>query len=91
MGKEDKQPIVEVTSLLGETLRIPKEVVDNAKEALSGDKGKDLLFVLKAIAVGSNFNLPDALKSGFDTNKLFYIQGIKATIHVIEALHDRTN
>lgn len=80
---------VEITSLLGDTVRIPKEVYDKAKEVLDSDPDKYILFVLKAIASGSRYNLPGALKAGFNENKLFYIEGINALIEVIEALYER--
>lgn len=80
---------VEITSLLGDTVRIPKEVYDKAKEVLDSDPDKYILFVLKAIASGSKYKLPDALKARFNENKLFYIEGINALIEVIEALYER--
>lgn len=80
---------VEITSLLGDTVRIPKEVYDKAKEVLDSDSDKYFLFVLKAIASGSRYKLPDALKARFNENKLFYIEGINALIEVIEALYER--
>lgn len=80
---------VEITSLLGDTVRIPKEVYDKAKEVLDSDPDKYFLFVLKAIASGSRYKLPDALKARFNENKLFYIEGINALIEVIEALYER--
>lgn len=80
---------VEITSLLGDTVRIPKEVYDKAKEVLDSDPDKYILFVLKAIARGSKYKLPDALKARFNENKLFYIEGINALIEVIEALYER--
>lgn len=80
---------VEITSLLGDTVRIPKEVYDKAKEVLDSDPDKYFLFVLKAIASGSRYKLLDALKAGFNENKLFYIEGINALIEVIEALYER--
>lgn len=80
---------VEITSLLGDTVRIPKEVYDKAKEVLDSDPDKYILFVLKAIASGSRYKLPDALKARFNENKLFYIEGINALIEVIEALYER--
>lgn len=80
---------VEITSLLGDTVRIPKEVYDKAKEVLDSDPDKYFLFVLKAIASGSKYKLPDALKAQFNENKLFYIEGINALIEVIEALYER--
>lgn len=80
---------VEITSLLGDTARIPKEVYDKAKEVLDSDPDKYFLFVLKAIASGSKYKLPDALKAQFNENKLFYIEGINALIEVIEALYER--
>jgi hypothetical protein len=80
---------VEITSLLGDTVRIPKEVYDKAKEVLDSDPDKYILFVLKAIASGSKYKLPDALKAQFNENKLFYIEGINALIEVIEALYER--
>ena len=80
---------VEITSLLGDTVRIPKEVYDKAKEVLDSDPDKYILFVLKAIARGSEYKLPDALKARFNENKLFYIEGINALIEVIEALYER--
>lgn len=80
---------VEITSLLGDTVRIPKEVYDKAKEVLDSDPDKYFLFVLKAIACGSRYKLLDALKAGFNENKLFYIEGINALIEVIEALYER--
>lgn len=80
---------VEITSLLGDTVRIPKEVYDKAKEVLDSDPDKYILFILKAIASGSRYKLPGALKAGFNENKLFYIEGINALIEVIEALYER--
>lgn len=80
---------VEITSLLGDTVRIPKEVYDKAKEVLDSDPDKYFLFVLKAIASGSRYKLPDALKARFNENKLFYIEGINALIEVIEALYEQ--
>lgn len=80
---------VEITSLLGDTVMIPKEVYDKAKEVLDSDPDKYILFVLKAIASGSMHKLPGALKAGFNENKLFYIEGINALIEVIEALYER--
>lgn len=80
---------VEITSLLGDTVMIPKEVYDKAKEVLDSDPDKYILFVLKAIASGSKYKLPDALKAQFNENKLFYIEGINALIEVIEALYER--
>lgn len=80
---------VEITSLLGDTVRIPKEVYDKAKEVLDSDPDKYFLFVLKAIASGSRYKLLDALKAGFNENKLFYIEGINALIEIIEALYER--
>ena len=80
---------VEITSLLGDKVRIPKEVYDKAKEVLDSDPDKYFLFVLKAIASGSRYKLPDALKARFNENKLFYIEGINALIEVIEALYER--
>lgn len=80
---------VEITSLLGDTVRIPKEVYDKAKEVLDSDPDKYFLFVLKAIASGGRYKLLDALKAGFNENKLFYIEGINALIEVIEALYER--
>lgn len=80
---------VEITSLLGDTVRIPKEVYDKAKEVLDSDPDKYFLFVLKAIASGSRYKRLDALKAGFNENKLFYIEGINALIEVIEALYER--
>lgn len=88
--KADKNTdAVEITSLLGDTVRIPKEVYDKAKEVLDSDPDKYILFVLKAIASGSKYKLPDALKARFNENKLFYIEGINALIEVIEALYER--
>lgn len=80
---------VEITSLLGDTVRITKEVYDKAKEVLDSDPDKYFLFVLKAIASGSKYKLPGALKAQFNENKLFYIEGINALIEVIEALYER--
>lgn len=89
METDKNTDAVEITSLLGDTVRIPKEVYDKAKEVLDSDPDKYILFVLKAIASGSRYKLPDALKSGFNENKLFYIEGINALIEVIEALYER--
>ena len=89
MEADKNTDAVEITSLLGDTVRIPKEVYDKAKEVLDSDRDKYILFVLKAIASGSRYKLPAALKSHFDGNKLFYIEGINALIEVIEALYER--
>lgn len=89
MEADKNTDAVEITSLLGDTVRIPKEVYDKAKEVLDSDPDKYILFVLKAIARGSEYKLPDALKAGFNENKLFYIEGINALIEVIEALYER--
>jgi hypothetical protein len=89
MEADKNTDAVEITSLLGDTVRIPKEVYDKAKEVLDSDPDKYILFVLKAIASGSRYKLPAALKSHFDGNKLFYIEGINALIEVIEALYER--
>ena len=43
---------------------------DKAKEVLDSDPDKYILFVLQAIARGSKYKLPDALKAGFNENKL---------------------
>lgn len=89
MEADKNTDAVEITSLLGDTVRIPKEVYDKAKEVLDSDPDKYILFVLKAIASGSRYKLPDALKAQFNENKLFYIEGINALIEVIEALYER--
>lgn len=89
MEADKNTDAVEITSLLGDTVRIPKEVYDKAKEVLDSDPDKYILFVLKAIASGSKYKLPDALKARFNENKLFYIEGINALIEVIEALYER--
>lgn len=89
MEADKNTDAVEITSLLGDTVRIPKEVYDKAKEVLDSDPDKYILFVLKAIASGSRYKLPDALKARFNENKLFYIEGINALIEVIEALYER--
>lgn len=89
MEADKNTDAVEITSLLGDTVRIPKEVYDKAKEVLDSDPDKHILFVLKAIARGSEYKLPDALKARFNENKLFYIEGINALIEVIEALYER--
>lgn len=89
MEADKNTDAVEITSLLGDTVRIPKEVYDKAKEVLGSDPDKYILFVLKAIARGSEYKLPDALKARFNENKLFYIEGINALIEVIEALYER--
>lgn len=89
METDKNTDAVEITSLLGDTVRIPKEVYDKAKEVLDSDPDKYILFVLKAIASGSKYKLPDALKAQFNENKLFYIEGINALIEVIEALYER--
>jgi hypothetical protein len=89
MEADKNTDAVEITSLLGDTVRIPKEVYDKAKEVLDSDPDKYILFVLKAIARGSEYKLPDALKARFNENKLFYIEGINALIEVIEALYER--
>lgn len=89
MEADKNTDAVEITSLLGDTVRIPKEVYDKAKEVLDSDPDKYILFVLKAIASGSKYKLPDALKAQFNENKLFYIEGINALIEVIEALYER--
>ena len=89
MEADKNTDAVEITSLLGDTVRIPKEVYDKAKEVLDSDPDKYILFVLKAIANGNRYKLPDALKAGFNENKLFYIEGINALIEVIEALYER--
>lgn len=89
METDKNTDAVEITSLLGDTVRIPKEVYDKAKEVLDSDPDKYILFVLKAIARGRKYKLPGALKAGFNENKLFYIEGINALIEVIEALYER--
>lgn len=89
MEADKNTDAVEITSLLGDTVRIPKEVYDKAKEVLDSDPDKYIPFVLKAIARGSEYKLPDALKARFNENKLFYIEGINALIEVIEALYER--
>lgn len=89
MRTEEKLDVVMITSLLGDEVSIPKEVYDKAKEVLDSDPDKYILFVLKAIARGSEYKLPDALKARFNENKLFYIEGINALIEVIEALYER--
>ena len=89
MEADKNTDAVEITSLLGDTVRIPKEVYDKAKEVLDSDPDNYILFVLKAIARGSEYKLPDALKARFNENKLFYIEGINALIEVIEALYER--
>lgn len=89
MEADKNTDAVEITSLLGDTVRIPKEVYDKAKEVLDSDPDKYILFVLKAIARGSEYKIPDALKARFNENKLFYIEGINALIEVIEALYER--
>lgn len=89
MEADKNTDAVEITSLLGDTVRIPKELYDKAKEVLDSDPDKYILFVLKAIARGSEYKLPDALKARFNENKLFYIEGINALIEVIEALYER--
>lgn len=89
MEADKNTDAVEITSLLGDTVRIPKEVYDKAKEVLDSDPDKYILFVLKAISRGSEYKLPDALKARFNENKLFYIEGINALIEVIEALYER--
>ena len=89
MRTEEKFDVVRITSLLGDEVEIPKEVYDKAKEVLDSDRDKYILFVLKAIASGSRYKLPAPLKSQFDGNKLFYIEGINALIEVIEALYER--
>ena len=49
MEADKNTDAVEITSLLGDTVRIPKEVYDKAKEVLDSDPDKYILFVLKAI------------------------------------------
>lgn len=89
METNSQQDVVEITSLLGDKVRIPKEVYDKATLLLDSDKDKNLLFILKAIASGSQYKLPNVLKAGFNENKLFYIEGINTLIEVIEALYER--
>lgn len=89
MEKEDKTDAVEMTSLLGDVIRVPQIVFDAAIELLRTDKDKHLLFILKALAKGEKYKLPNALKCNFNENKLFYMEGIDALLQVIETLYDR--
>lgn len=60
MEADKNTDAVEITSLLGDTVRIPKEVYDKAKEVLDSDPDKYILFVLKA--------LPEEASTSFQTH-----------------------